>query len=259
MKHSTAIPTLCDRRHRVSRIHVARACRRAGRSTRAGNGKQVDRPHRRHDAGAGRVQPLFRDCRRPCRGGRRSRPGARLRPQRQVERRLRDRPDDVQGGRHVQGRARTRSTSCRPGTCKRCGSPTTPRARTNGSLTPIDPKTGKPGTAIPVDDPYNMYFTPDGKSAIVVAEALKRLDFRDPHTMALQYVDRHAADAPASTTPTSRSTATTRSSPANSTGTPGEDRPRQPQGRRLPQAVQARHAAGHPHLARRQAASTSPT
>jgi DNA-binding beta-propeller fold protein YncE len=31
-----------------------------------------------------------------------------------------------------------------------------------------------------------MYFTPDGKSAIVVAEALKRLDFRDPHTMALQ-------------------------------------------------------------------------
>ena len=58
--------------------------------------------------------------------------------------------------------------------------------RTDGSLTPIDPRTGKPGTAIPVDDPYNMYFTPDGKSAIVVAEARKRLDFRDPHTMALQ-------------------------------------------------------------------------
>jgi len=58
--------------------------------------------------------------------------------------------------------------------------------RTTGSLTPIDPKTGKPGTAIPVDDPYNMYFSPDGKSAIVVAEALKRLDFRDPHTMKLQ-------------------------------------------------------------------------
>jgi DNA-binding beta-propeller fold protein YncE len=32
-----------------------------------------------------------------------------------------------------------------------------------------------------------MYFTPDGRSAIVVAEARKRLDFRDPHTMALQY------------------------------------------------------------------------
>ncbi len=58
--------------------------------------------------------------------------------------------------------------------------------RPEGSLTPIDPKTGKPGPAVPVDDPYNMYFTPDGRSAIVVAEAFKRLDFRDPHTMALQ-------------------------------------------------------------------------
>jgi DNA-binding beta-propeller fold protein YncE len=31
-----------------------------------------------------------------------------------------------------------------------------------------------------------MYFTPDGRSAIIVAEALKRLDFRDPKTMQLQ-------------------------------------------------------------------------
>jgi YVTN family beta-propeller protein len=59
--------------------------------------------------------------------------------------------------------------------------------RTDGSLTPIDPRTAKPGKAIPVDDPYNMYFTPDGKSAVVVAEARKRLDFRDPKSMALQY------------------------------------------------------------------------
>jgi len=58
---------------------------------------------------------------------------------------------------------------------------------TKGSLTPVDPTTGKPGKAIPVDDPYNMYFSPDGKSAIVVAEAMKRLDFRDPKTMQLQY------------------------------------------------------------------------
>ena len=56
-----------------------------------------------------------------------------------------------------------------------------------GSLTPVDPRTGKPGKAIAVDDPYNMYFSPDGRSAIVVAEAMKRLDFRDPKTMALQY------------------------------------------------------------------------
>jgi len=58
--------------------------------------------------------------------------------------------------------------------------------RTDGSLTPVDPATGKPGKAVAVDDPYNMYFSPDGRSAIVVAEALKRLDFRDPKTMALQ-------------------------------------------------------------------------
>jgi YVTN family beta-propeller protein len=58
--------------------------------------------------------------------------------------------------------------------------------RTDGSLTPIDPATGKPGRPIAVDDPYNMYFTPDGRSAIVVAEAYKRLDFRDPKTMTLQ-------------------------------------------------------------------------
>jgi DNA-binding beta-propeller fold protein YncE len=32
-----------------------------------------------------------------------------------------------------------------------------------------------------------MYFTPDGSAAIIVAEAHKRLDFRDPHTMALKY------------------------------------------------------------------------
>jgi YVTN family beta-propeller protein len=59
--------------------------------------------------------------------------------------------------------------------------------RTDGTLTPIDPKTGKRGKDIVVDDPYNMYFTPDGASAIVVAEARKRLDFRHPQTMALQY------------------------------------------------------------------------
>jgi len=57
----------------------------------------------------------------------------------------------------------------------------------SGSLTPVDPKTGKAGKAIAVDDPYNMYFSPDGKSAIIVAEAYKRLDFRDPKSMALQF------------------------------------------------------------------------
>jgi YVTN family beta-propeller protein len=55
------------------------------------------------------------------------------------------------------------------------------------SLQPIDPVTGRTsGGAIQVPDPYNMYFTPDGRYAITVAERLKRLDFRDPHTMALR-------------------------------------------------------------------------
>lgn len=55
------------------------------------------------------------------------------------------------------------------------------------SLTPIDPATGKPGRPVPVTDPYNMYFTPDGRYAIVVAERLQRLDFRDAHSMALYH------------------------------------------------------------------------
>ena len=59
--------------------------------------------------------------------------------------------------------------------------------RTDGSLTPIDPKTGKPGKQIPVEDPYNMYWSPDGQFAIIVAEEFKRLDFRDPQTMAMKF------------------------------------------------------------------------
>ena len=53
------------------------------------------------------------------------------------------------------------------------------------SLTRIDPATGKQANSIPVDDPYNMYYTPDGKYAIVVAEQRRRLDFRDAYSMQL--------------------------------------------------------------------------
>jgi YVTN family beta-propeller protein len=63
------------------------------------------------------------------------------------------------------------------------------------SLTPIDPNTGRrAGPNIPVADPYNMYFTPDGRHAIVVEESLQTLAFRDPHTFALQKaLDVHCA------------------------------------------------------------------
>jgi YVTN family beta-propeller protein len=53
------------------------------------------------------------------------------------------------------------------------------------TLTPIDPATGKDGPRIPVDDPYNMYFTPDGKYAMIIAERLRRIDFRDAQDMHL--------------------------------------------------------------------------
>jgi YVTN family beta-propeller protein len=58
---------------------------------------------------------------------------------------------------------------------------------TGNSLTPIDPRTGRPGHRVDVADPYNLYFTPDGRRAIVVAERNKELDFRSPHTMALRH------------------------------------------------------------------------
>ena len=53
------------------------------------------------------------------------------------------------------------------------------------SLTEIDPRTARPTRTIPVDDPYNMYFTANGRYAIVVAERMQRLDFRDAHSFAL--------------------------------------------------------------------------
>ena len=48
------------------------------------------------------------------------------------------------------------------------------------SLTVIDPRSGRPIRTIPVTDPYNLYFTPDGSKAIVVAERCQRLDFYNP-------------------------------------------------------------------------------
>jgi DNA-binding beta-propeller fold protein YncE len=53
------------------------------------------------------------------------------------------------------------------------------------SATDIDPATGARGKTIPVEDPYNMYYTPDGKFAIVVAERKQKLNFLDPLTMKL--------------------------------------------------------------------------
>lgn len=57
---------------------------------------------------------------------------------------------------------------------------------TGNKLVPFDPITGTPGKPIPVIDPYNLYFTPDGRSAISVAEERRELVFYDPHTWQVQ-------------------------------------------------------------------------
>ncbi|WP_030438032.1 beta-propeller fold lactonase family protein [Actinoplanes subtropicus] len=59
---------------------------------------------------------------------------------------------------------------------------------TGNALTPINPVTGTVGKSVPVEDPYNLYFTPDGKYAVVMEEQRKEIVFRDPHTMAVKDV-----------------------------------------------------------------------
>jgi YVTN family beta-propeller protein len=54
------------------------------------------------------------------------------------------------------------------------------------NMVPIDPVTGHPGSPVPVEDPYNLYFTPDGAHALVMAERLHRIDVHNPQTMALE-------------------------------------------------------------------------
>jgi YVTN family beta-propeller protein len=53
---------------------------------------------------------------------------------------------------------------------------------TSGTLTPIDPATGSAGSTIKVPHPYNLYYPPDGNTAIVVAERERRLVIMDPNT-----------------------------------------------------------------------------
>ncbi|MEY2417196.1 MAG: hypothetical protein QOH53_2530 [Ilumatobacteraceae bacterium] len=54
-------------------------------------------------------------------------------------------------------------------------------------LVEIDPTTGDKGASIHVAAPYNLYFTPDGSTAIVMAERLKRMDFYDRLTWKLRF------------------------------------------------------------------------
>ena len=85
-----------------------------------------------------------------------------------------------------------------------------------GSLTEIDPKTGMPGGRSRWTTRTTCTGRPTAKYAIVVAEAHRRLDFRNPQTMKVEY-SIATPTAAASTTPTSASTGATPSSPASST------------------------------------------
>jgi YVTN family beta-propeller protein len=55
----------------------------------------------------------------------------------------------------------------------------------SSTFTVIDPETGRPSDSLPAPFPYNFYFTPDGKKAIVVVERLQTLEFRDTGTWEL--------------------------------------------------------------------------
>jgi YVTN family beta-propeller protein len=63
-------------------------------------------------------------------------------------------------------------------------------------LIPIDPFTGTPGKPIPVDAPYNLYFTPDGHWAVVMAERRNRIDFYNPTTWKLEHSTKLSCDGP---------------------------------------------------------------
>src|SRR5215217_7975992 len=52
----------------------------------------------------------------------------------------------------------------------------------SGTFTVIDPRSGRTKDSVAVTFPYNLYYTPDGSKAIVVAERLQRIGFRDRKT-----------------------------------------------------------------------------
>ncbi len=57
-------------------------------------------------------------------------------------------------------------------------------ASASNQLTTLDPRTGRIDNTIPVRRPYNLYFTPDGKQAVVMSEEYDQIVFTDPHTFA---------------------------------------------------------------------------
>ena len=53
------------------------------------------------------------------------------------------------------------------------------------TITAIDPNTSKAIKTISVQDPFNLYFTADGKYAMVISDGRRQIQIRDPKTMDL--------------------------------------------------------------------------
>jgi len=61
-------------------------------------------------------------------------------------------------------------------------------ASASDHLAELDPKTGTMTGTVATDRPYNLYFTPDGKHAIVMDEQHQQIVWSDPRTFKRQYV-----------------------------------------------------------------------
>ena len=110
----------------------------------------------------------------------RERPRPRLRPQLAVEHGRRDQPAHGEDRRPLRGRAPAPARDAVVGPAHAVG-----HQRHRQQPHAGEPAHEPPGRPVPVLDPYNLYFTADGRRAIVVAEAHRELDFRTPHTMKL--------------------------------------------------------------------------
>ncbi|TDD61557.1 YncE family protein [Actinomadura rubrisoli] len=53
----------------------------------------------------------------------------------------------------------------------------------HGTLVPVGPRSGRLGRPLRVADPARLYFTPDGRDALVLSGRARRVEIRDPRTM----------------------------------------------------------------------------
>jgi DNA-binding beta-propeller fold protein YncE len=58
--------------------------------------------------------------------------------------------------------------------------------RAHGLLVPVGPRSGRRGRPVKVTGAAGLYFTPDGRDALVPARRPRRVDVRDPRTMRLR-------------------------------------------------------------------------